>query len=249
MSDKDPSEPRRVQYPRAPITESIINVQFADPVSPELLEKLKAQLSKEYPFVEGWSELAVSFDLATKDTRTDETSKGVRFKSLDNLDVLIAADKQIAVSRLAPYTGWDTFFARARRDWEIFKKLAGYRRISQVGVRYINRIDIPQTGAALNVDEYLLIGPNVPQPPFPPMQNTTMQIRCPTPKGEIICNSARVDSPVVNHHSFVLDIDVIRRIDIPQKDDELWAYITEVRDQKNMLFEACVTDKARALFR
>jgi uncharacterized protein (TIGR04255 family) len=252
MSEKNSSGSHRVNYSRAPITESVISVQFADPVPPEVLGKLKTQLSAEYPFAEGWAELAVTFDAATQTTSNQEMNKGYKFATLDRLDVLIVTNNRISVSRLAPYTGWEQFSARARRDWDLFKRLTGFRKLSQIGVRYINRVDIPfpeKPGAPFNADEYLLIGPTIPQPPFPPMESSTMQVRCPTELGEIVCNNARVPSPLVNHHSFVLDIDIIRRVNVPQSDDELWIYIDQVRDQKNMLFEACITDKARALFR
>jgi len=64
----------------------------------------------------------------------------------------------------------------------------------------------------------------------------------------VIINTASVPSPLIGYASFALDIDLIRDYEVPQADDDLWAYLSEVRRIKNSIFESCVTDKARALF-
>jgi uncharacterized protein (TIGR04255 family) len=47
----------------------------------------------------------------------------------------------------------------------------------------------------------------------------------------------------------VLDIDVFRTVDIPQTDPELWDLFEQLRKKKNEVFEACITEEARRLFR
>ena len=48
--------------------------------------------------------------------------------------------------------------------------------------------------------------------------------------------------------SVVLDIDVFRTTDLPDDEEELWKFLEELRQRKNTIFEACITDKARELF-
>jgi uncharacterized protein (TIGR04255 family) len=57
-----------------------------------------------------------------------------------------------------------------------------------------------------------------------------------------------VPPPLVDHASVILDIDVSRAGDPPQKDDEIWALIDRIRVHNNQVFEESVTDKARELF-
>ena len=62
-------------------------------------------------------------------------------------------------------------------------------------------------------------------------------------------NSAAVPAPILNYASFVIDQDISRETNIPQKDDDIFALIQKIRVRKNEVFESCVTDRARALFR
>ena len=48
--------------------------------------------------------------------------------------------------------------------------------------------------------------------------------------------------------SLLLDIDVSRMDELPQNDEGLWAFVDRIREYKNMIFEACITDRARELF-
>lgn len=64
----------------------------------------------------------------------------------------------------------------------------------------------------------------------------------------LVINSSLAPSPLVDYISVVLDIDVSRAGDPPQKDDEIWALIDRIRLHKNHIFEESVTDKARELF-
>lgn len=56
-------------------------------------------------------------------------------------------------------------------------------------------------------------------------------------------------SPVPNCASLLLDIDVFRSEAIPAKDEDMWGLIDQARGIKNAVFEACVTEHARELFR
>jgi uncharacterized protein (TIGR04255 family) len=48
--------------------------------------------------------------------------------------------------------------------------------------------------------------------------------------------------------SIVLDIDVFREYQSPANEDETWSTLDRIRDIKNEIFEACITDKTRELF-
>jgi len=58
--------------------------------------------------------------------------------------------------------GWDVFFGRFCRDWGVWKRTLDYQKITRVGVRYINRIDIPATASLIQHEEYLNIYPHIP---------------------------------------------------------------------------------------
>jgi uncharacterized protein (TIGR04255 family) len=156
---------------------------------------------------------------------------------------------QFVVAQLAPYPGWIDFFGRFVRDWEVFKKATGYRKISRIGVRFINRLDIRIVGKLIEESEYLNLGPKLPDS-FGPF--TAYGLQAQFPPDEAACrltiNSSSVPSPLLDHGSFLLDLDIARDRAPPQNDEEIYRLLHEIRVKKNAAFEACITAKARELF-
>ena len=79
----------------------------------------------------------------------------------------------------------------------------GYRELSRVGLRYVNRLDIPvafEAGAVIPIrpKEYILIYPEYPEAVIPQVHNFTMQCVAPLPSIECTAtiNVATVQSPV-----------------------------------------------------
>jgi uncharacterized protein (TIGR04255 family) len=154
------------------------------------------------------------------------------------------------ISQLAPYPGWDGFFRRFVRDWTIWKKSAGYRKVGRVGVRYINRIDIPLAGRpVIEETEFLNVYPHIPKELGP---TNAYGVQAVLPILDINCrltlNSSVVPSPLLNHVSFIIDQDIAKEVDTPQSDENLYELLNAIRLKKNEIFEACITDRARELF-
>jgi uncharacterized protein (TIGR04255 family) len=242
-------------YKRPPITEAIIEARFADEMEPAQLERIIAGFASSYPHQQPIRNvgvaLAVPPEVSAQPVAQFNQQVGYRRSSTDLTELLLVWPAIFVVSQLAPYPGWDTFFARLVRDWTNWKRLVGYRRVVRIGVRYINRIDIPTPSASgiIEETEYLNIFPKLPDG-LGPM--TAFGVQAVVPLGDIGCNltinSGAVPSPLLNHCSFMLDTDIAKEGSVPQKDDEIFALLEQVRVKKNAIFEACVTDRARELF-
>ncbi len=241
------------KYKNPPVTEAIINFGFAEPIDSATIAKLKSKLHDEYPLSVDWKEMEVNFHAASRATTFKDAVTGYRLSSLDQADILILADTRFAVSRLAPYTGWETLGDRAKRGWNDLRALTGYRAVSQIGIRYINRVDIPVQvvdgrEGGVRIEDYFEFYLEVKQPPFPGLSSHMMQAIFLLDNGKVIVNAGSVPSPLLNHGSYALDIDVVRDKSVPQADQDIWAYVDSVREQKNQFFEASITDRCRALF-
>ena len=155
-------------------------------------------------------------------------------------------------SRLAPYNGWESFEPWVRKNWKIWRKITKYTKIKRIGVRYINRIDIPaKTGDIIDIEDYLTVFPKYPEPHLlTSFTKYTIQIEGPfSIEGfYLIINTNVVKSPLIDHFSIVLDLDLSPQEGIPQKNDKIWEMINQMREYKNNAFEMCITDKARELF-
>ncbi len=55
--------------------------------------------------------------------------------------------------------------------------------------------------------------------------------------------------PLVGYKSITLDIDVANESTNFSNDSQLWSMLSILRNEKNRIFEASVTDQARELFR
>ena len=123
--------------------------------------------------------------------------------------------------------------------------------ISRIGVRYVNRIDVPiENEGLVEFEEYLNVFPKSPAELDAPLTAYAMQVVRPLGADDcaLSLNTATVAPPLIGFASIALDLDVYREANLPRRDDEMWDIVTQFRSHKNRIFEACITDKTRALF-
>jgi uncharacterized protein (TIGR04255 family) len=241
-------------YKRPPITEAVIGLRFADPIDSATLDKVASALKPLYPredILKGVHfQMRLDATSPAPQSIEQEIGNGYRLSSPDQTHILILTPMppSLSMSQLAPYPGWDQFFGRFRRDWDVWKKSVGYRKIIRVGVRYINRIDIPTTDPIVYEEQFLNVYPHIPEVLGPMMQYAVQTQLSIADIGCILTlNSSVVPSPLIGHRSFVIDLD-IGKDSPPQNDDAIYELINRIRGAKNHVFEACITDRARELF-
>ncbi len=240
-------------YKKAPITEAVIEIKIASPLEPKEVEKVSAKFRSNYPHHQNVDSLTVALQLPAGEGGDPKAQidrePGHRRSSSDLTQLLVLGRSAFAVSQLAPYPGWDEFFARFVRDWKIWKKAVRFRTISRIGVRYINRIDIPIAESKVEHEEFLNVYPKLPDI-FGPLSAYAVQAVLPIQ--DIDCkltiNSAVVPAPILDHASFVIDQDIARESNAPQSDKDIFKLLKEIRVRKNKIFEACISNRARELF-
>lgn len=239
-------------YKRPPITEAVIGVQFAAPVPADNLRKVSGRFKASYPGEQEVKTLGVQVvNLAggrPPVTNVQETV-GHRRASNDATEIILFMPDTLIVSQLAPYPGWESFFSRFVRDWKLWKREISFLKIVRLGVRYINRIDLPITRDYVDQEEYLNIYIQLPKilgPTTSYAAQAVLSIK--DILSQLVINTTIVPSPLLDHASFIVDIDIGRTQDVPQRDEDLFELLVNFRDKKNMVFEACITDRARELF-
>lgn len=237
-------------YKRPPITEAVIEVRIENGISVELVERVRDRLLKTYP-LPPQKVLTFNFELAEDVSKVQQKLEGYRLTAPDGATLVTIAPGFLATTRLAPYEGWKPFIASARDNWEAWKKIVGWQKIVRIGVRYINRIDIPNVESRiLNTNDYLTFSVKRPSLDLPPMESFALNATSPLGKEDftVILNLSSAPSPLVKTTSFILDIDIARDTNLPQNDEGLWDLIDRIRAHKNDVFEACITDAAREQF-
>lgn len=240
-------------YSNPPITEAVIGINFSQPIGSDALAALSEKFAQVYPHHEQIQNLSIKLELGQQNAGNPSLAQdvqiGYRRSTADMTEMLVLFSNGIGVSQLAPYPGWDTFFERFARDWKLLKRQLGYKEIQRIGVRYINRIDIPTEAGQVLPAQYLNLHTNFTDR-FGSLAAYAVQAEVIMEDlgSKLVVNSGVVPSPVLDHISFLLDQDIGREVNVPQKDEAIFELIQQLRVRKNEVFESCVTDQARALF-
>lgn len=240
-------------YRNAPITEAII----AFKVLPSIEEKLS--LLKDLHIVEKgtYPRQDLIFEAlgvmqfqpgGTTSASAQHKQTGFKYTSEDGRLIWQAQLNGFSFHHLAPYDSWVPFRDEARRLWGAFRNAMKPEQVSRVAVRYINRIDIPET--PIDLKDFFRTSPEI-APELPQTMNGFfMQLRLPQSEigGELLLSQTIIPPPREGLVSVVLDIDLFRESDIPQNEAQLWEFFETMHERKNDVFEACITNRTRELF-
>ena len=236
-------------YNRAPIVEAILDVQVdpAGAVEADVLAKCQNRVKADYPdrktaqFVHGHITLGESIA-----TATSSAHDGYVFSSADQKRRFQAKRSGFTFNHLAPYPGWDVFFAEARRLWDEYRRVARPRAYKRIALRYVNRFDIPTERVLL--EHYFRTYPEVSRDL--PQLTVNFFLRFNLPLDEISAvaaiSEAMASAQEPGSCGVILDIDLYRTEDLPDGIG-LWPLFETLRVWKNKVFEACITDHAREL--
>lgn len=242
-----------VHYERAPILEAIIEIRCALPPSTSLERLATVVDSQEFPVVEKRVTVTGLLDVRPDgvEQRTSGEHTGHLFRSADGRHVLQSRLDGYSFARLAPYETWESFYEEAERHWFLYREVAQPIRATRIGVRYINRIDVP--GEHVEVKDYLRtaidVSPYLPQL----MSGYFLQVGIPLPQFRALAavTSTIVEAEPMGGTGLILDIDTSHEVDIdlsaPGAGAEIDGRLETLRLAKNYVFEASITDATRRL--
>ncbi|MER8745886.1 TIGR04255 family protein [Mesorhizobium sp. M1004] len=236
-------------YRRAPIVEAVIELRLETPLPIRQAEKFRDRMKKTYPVVKDRMEFEVLFE-GGKTAAVNSTITGFNMNSTDSVDVLLIQTKGFSTARLAPYEGWEALKARLIDSYEVFMKLFGRLPVAAASTRFINRVDIPDSVIlGQDIDSFFRFGVQSPKGLFKSCSGFSVTADVVESEtglaAKVTCASDA--SPLIDHQSFLVDIDVRTIEKLPMRQDEMWAKVDELRKAKNNFFEASITDRVRDL--
>ena len=153
-------------------------------------------------------------------------------------------------SRLKPYVSWKDFCGQARALWDHFVEIALADRVTRVGLRYINRIELPLPLTDFN--DYILTRPNI-APGLPSTVTTyalQMVLQDVQPGCGVTINQGLDPSGATAEMlPLIFDIDAFTDVDLAADDEGVWKLVERLRLVKNEVFFKSLTEKAKELFR
>lgn len=236
-------------YSNAPLTEAIIDlkVSLPDSVNIDTLASIHPYIKELFPTIEEIhrGEITLQSDLEAPINAIKQVY-GFLFRSEDKLKIFQATLKEFTFNRLKPYTTWEELHDDARYMWEVYRNVARPETVTRVAVRFVNRFELP--GSTVDLKEYLRIFPELTSDlPQNKIGNFFMQLQVPQEDCQLIISEAIV--PPTNPHtlSVILDFDLFGEQIWKSDDDKIWQYLEKLRQLKNVIFEASITDRTRRL--
>ncbi len=244
------------KYNRPPIVQAVFEVRFDGDSNKRIMERIVKKLSSRYPNTEQehtWN-FQIDGEKAPEVTQSP-VAAGYKLSSSEKTDVVLIKPNSFAVVRHAPYEGWDVFKEEFENVWSVVKKICGFRPVTRLALRYINRLDIPlpstkhEVPGILEESDYINIAVVVPKDIVPAFNRYNIEFASTTSREfKYTVRTGPAPAPLVDHFSIVLDLDVYKDIDLPQDESAVFSVVEELREEKNYLFENFVTDRAKKLF-
>jgi uncharacterized protein (TIGR04255 family) len=240
-------------YKRAPIAEAVIDLHVAFETAPtiESLELFADLIRSEFPQKQRINSLAMAVN-GTEDGALSSNASaeqiGWRLTNQVGDRVLQVRRNGISYSHMAPYTEWEVFCGDMLPIWDRFRTAVAPHQVTRLAVRYINRIVIPQ-GADLDI--YLNLSPRLLPNVGSMVEGYFMQLVLPQtdlgPSWKAIVNTG-LESPVNEESmSVLLDIDLFCETPISPENAHVLEVLTKLRERKNQIFEAAITDEVRRM--
>lgn len=245
MSDRAP-------YAKAPITEALIDIRVTLPDETTITDLTRVAIGEDIGYPQRRNRFAIEGQIAIGEqvgAMTSQRHVGYDFLSSDERQIVQIRSDGFTFSRLAPYERWETFRKEAYHLWKLYRAVAEPISITRVAVRYINRLDLP-----LPMDDfkdYLRTVPEVSSDLPQALSGYLMQLAIPQEDigAFVLLNEALLPPPNPDTVSVLLDIDLFRELETSVEDEELWDMLDQFRGRKNKVFEACITERTRNLFR
>ena len=244
--------------PRAPIAEAVIDVRArASTVLEEGAPKpqLESRLGG-YQFLDSQRTIEIQHkvhgagDAPPSSVVRDLGWKGLRFQSADKRHIVQFNRDGFVFSRLEPYETWQKFHDEAMRLWKGYSELARPTDIHRIGLRYINRIQLPPN--ELRFEDYLEPAPVPPKDLGLPFHGFLHQDTLGVPGHPYAMNVTRtMQRPGAQGSAgfgLILDIDVFTAQGFELEEATLEQRLLEMRWLKNKVFFGSITPSARKLF-
>jgi uncharacterized protein (TIGR04255 family) len=245
-SSDGPARLKAEGFPTAPLIEAVFEVRIDGGLTAEESRSTADALSRDYPKLAESKQAEFNFDAPTVTVEVSEVRSIYRLEGKDDTEVALIRPTGLTVSQLAPYRSWETLFKRFSRDLAVFDKVLGVRTVTRLGVRFINRIDVPFDARGIAEHEEYLAG--YVKLPDEISEVTDFSYRVNVDLSDIeataTIQSAVMDAAVEGKASFALDIDIVKTVGLGTSRRKLLSQLNEFRAPKNRLYRLLLTEKA-----
>ncbi|BBH17378.1 hypothetical protein Back2_16650 [Nocardioides baekrokdamisoli] len=156
---------------------------------------------------------------------------------------------RFAFAQRGHYVGWDSFDSAADAAWSRYKAVTRPVLVSGASVRFVNHIPMPTQ--VVEIRDYLRTTVEVSAYLPQSVSDMFMQVEVPFVEVGTIARISSAFTQNADSLALLLDIDVRADVALSPRsesfDADLRATLATLRNTKNYVFEACITDATRGL--
>lgn len=233
------------RYQNSPIIEALCEFRFESHASWDLAIPglVFHQLRETFP-VRRTVEFPVMLDADT----VRSTPEYIQFVRQDETALVQLGQGVLTVNHLKPYPTWNEFAPMIRRAFDVYREVAQPKALQSVTLRYINRIEIPESD--VDLQEYLqfypFLGPHLPQTINAFIVGAQVPFDDERDALRLQLTSTASGTPTMA--TFILDLNYSLANAGAVSLDSVFNWIDQAHLRIEDAFEACVTDKLRAIF-
>ena len=232
-----------------PLKEALIDVrvEYESDLSVDALDKAYSKLKAELPK----KSIRAAFSFSVSPQGSSQKNEGVHgYVLTDNTKnrVLQITKEGITFSQIDNYTSWEKFEPQFHKYLGIVNQTVPIKIINRIGVRYINKIQIPAEDKTL-INNYFTISPNFKN--IETIGQYFMRVVAPQKNGNftrVLTQGINPKDISVDSVGVVLDIDIFHESKIrPNDSKKIKSLLAEARDLKNDLFFSSITAKTEKI--
>jgi len=241
----------------APIVEAVLGVECDLPPGQQLaaFEGPARDLFRDrYPKFR--TQLVQEHQIATKPGEPPNVSvrhgvQAYQFLQEDEKQLVQVRAEGFSFNRLSPYTTLDDYLPEIERTWHLYVGLASPVQIRLIRLRYINRILLPMTAGRVQLDDYLRVGPHLPDEEkltFVSFLNQHVAVEVGT--GHQVSILLTAQAPEGDKRPVIFD-NCVAAVEPGAPENWPWILgkIQALRALKNRIFRNALTDRCLNLFR
>jgi uncharacterized protein (TIGR04255 family) len=176
------------------------------------------------------------------------TADRMQFLREDEKALIQVGPNLLAVNHLKPYPTWQEFLTLIRQGFDSYLTAANPKGIQRIGLRYINRIELP--GERVELADYFefrpFVGERLPQDYGPFIVGIQIPFEDSRDVLRLQLASAAPETPDAIAVMLDLDYFLVRAGGVSQ--DEVFEWIEIAHSHVEDVFEACITDRLRQMF-
>ena len=154
----------------------------------------------------------------------------------------------MAVHCVRPYPTWPVFRQRIEQALSALKGIADMGEPERLGLRYINRIEIPSE--KLDIDEYFEFSPHIGDGLPQTLAGFALMVVLPFKDGRDLCRMQLVNvlAETPGSSAYILDLDYFMAKPGNASADQAMSWVEEAHTEVRGLFEGCITKKLMHVF-